>query len=76
MKITIGEFESLKQYRIRKNLKQNDIAKLLDVSSRQFRRYENKECALPMKEGIAYSKALGLSIKKFAKYYYKKEEIK
>ncbi len=71
MKIELNE--SLKEYRIRKEISQPQIAKKIGISDRQFRRYENKECALPMKEGIAYAKALRIPIKLFIKKYYKEE---
>lgn len=70
----IDENETLKEYRIRKGYSQSDMAKYIKVSDRQFRRYENKECALPMKEGTAYAKKLGLTVKKFIQLYYKEVE--
>jgi|LGOV01.1.fsa_nt_gb transcriptional regulator with XRE-family HTH domain len=65
---------TLKQRRKKKKFTQEEIAKELGISERQFRRYEQYETDPPLHIGIKWAELLGIGIGKFVALYNKESE--
>ncbi len=63
------EMKELKALRLKQEKRQSELANKIGCSERQFRRYENGECAVPFIEAVLWAKALKLSLTQFLKLY-------
>jgi len=64
---------TLFELRKKKRIGQKELAKMINVSYKQFQRYERYECIPPLDKAILWGEALGIKIAKFVTLYNKEE---